>query len=161
MGRSPGEAWKAHRFAAPYLRDELLTHGVMAETLETATRWSNLPRLYRATLHAIEGALSGQGTPGVVGCHVSHLYETGASLYFTLLAAQREGHEIEQWVAVKRAATDAIAANGGTVTHHHAVGRDHAPWLAGEVGAQGVEALRALKERWDPAGIMNPGKLLP
>ena len=161
VGRSPGEAWKAHRFAAPYLRDELLTHGVMAETLETATRWSNLPRLYRATTRAIEGALSGQGTPGAVGCHVSHLYETSASLYFTLLAAQREGHEIEQWRAVKHAATDAIAANGGTITHHHAVGRDHAPWLAGEVGAQGVEALRALKERWDPAGIMNPGKLLP
>ncbi len=161
VGRSPGEAWKAQRFAAPYLRDELLTHGVMAETLETATRWSNLPQLHRATTHAIEGALSGQGTPGVVGCHVSHLYETGASLYFTLLAAQREGHEIEQWRAVKRAASDAVAQNGGTITHHHAVGRDHAPWLAGEVGKQGVEALRALKERWDPAGIMNPGKLLP
>jgi alkyldihydroxyacetonephosphate synthase len=161
VGRGPGEAWKAQRFAAPYLRDELLTHGVMAETLETATRWSNLPRLYRATTRAIEGALSGQGTPGAVGCHVSHLYETGASLYFTLLAAQREGHEIEQWRVVKRAATDAIAANGGTITHHHAVGRDHIPWIAGEVGEQGVEALRALKERWDPAGIMNPGKLLP
>ncbi len=161
VGRSPGEAWKAQRFAAPYLRDELLTHGVMAETLETATRWSNLPRLYRATTHAVEGALSGQGTPGVAGCHVSHLYETGASLYFTLLAAQRESHELEQWRAVKRAASDAIAQNGGTITHHHAVGRDHAPWLAGEVGEQGVEALRALKERWDPAGIMNPGKLLP
>jgi alkyldihydroxyacetonephosphate synthase len=161
VGRSPGEAWKAQRFAAPYLRDELLTHGVMAETLETATRWSNLPRLYRATTNAIEGALSGQGTPGVAGCHVSHLYETGASLYFTLLAAQREGHELEQWRAVKRAASDAIAQNGGTITHHHAVGRDHASWLAGEVGEQGVEALRALKERWDPAGIMNSGKLLP
>ncbi len=161
VGRAPGEAWKAQRFAAPYLRDELLTHGVMAETLETATRWSNLARLYHATTRAIEDALSGQGTPGVVGCHVSHLYETGASLYFTLLAAQREGHELEQWRAVKRAASDAIAANGGTITHHHAVGRDHAPWIAGEVGKQGVEALRALKERWDPAGIMNPGKLLP
>ncbi len=161
VGHAPGEAWKEQRFAAPYLRDELLTHRVMVETLETATRWSNLTRLHRATTHAIEGALNGQGTPGVAGCHVSHLYETGASLYFTLLAAQREGHEIEQWQTVKRAATDAVAQNGGTVTHHHAVGRDHAPWLAGEVGEQGVEALRALKERWDPAGIMNPGKLLP
>ncbi len=161
VGRAPGEAWRSQRFAAPYLRDELLTHGVMVETLETATRWSNLPRLYRETIRAIEGALGGQGTPGVAMCHVSHLYETGASLYFTLLAAQREGHEIEQWRAVKRAATDAIASNGGTITHHHAVGRDHVPWMAGEVGEQGVEALRALKERWDPAGIMNPGKLLP
>jgi alkyldihydroxyacetonephosphate synthase len=161
VGSAPGEAWRAQRFAAPYLRDELLTHGVMAETLETATRWSNLQRLHRAVAGAIADALRAQGTPGVTMCHVSHLYETGASLYFTLLAAQREGREIEQWRAVKHAASDAIAQHGGTVTHHHAVGRDHVPWIAGELGEQGVEALRALKAQWDPAGVMNPGKLLP
>jgi alkyldihydroxyacetonephosphate synthase len=161
VGSSPGEAWRAQRFAAPYLRDELLTHGVMAETLETATRWSNLQRLHRAVASAITDALRAQGTPGVTMCHVSHLYETGASLYFTLLAAQREGREIEQWRAVKRAASDAIAQHGGTITHHHAVGRDHVPWIAGELGEQGVEALRALKARLDPVGVMNPGKLLP
>jgi alkyldihydroxyacetonephosphate synthase len=161
IGRSPGEAWRGQRFAAPYLRDELLTHGVMVETLESATTWSNLPRLYRETGRAITDSLRAQGTEGVVMCHVSHLYETGASLYFTLLARQREGAEIEQWRAVKRAASGAIALNGGTITHHHAVGRDHAPWLVQEVGQQGIEALRALKERLDPAGIMNPGKLLP
>ena len=94
-------------------------------------------------------------------CHVSHLYETGASLYFTFIARQREGAEIEQWRAVKRAASEAIVTGGGTITHHHAVGRDHAPWMAREVGEQGVAALRALKAELDPAGIMNPGKLLP
>ena len=93
-------------------------------------------------------------------CHVSHLYETGASLYFTLLAAQREGGEVAQWQALKRAASEAIALHGGTITHHHGVARDHVPWIAGEVGEQGVGALRALKEQLDPAGIMNPGKLL-
>ncbi len=161
VGASPGEAWRAQRFAAPYLRDELLTHGVMAETLETASRWSNLQRLHRATARAITDSLRAQGTPGTVMCHVSHLYETGASLYFTLLAAQREGQEIEQWRAVKRAASGAIALHGGTITHHHAVGRDHVPWIAGELGEQGVGALRALKAQLDPAGVMNPGKLLP
>ncbi len=161
VGRSPGEAWRRQRFAAPYLRDELLTHGVMVETLETATSWSNLRRLHRETRAAIERELRAQGTGGAVMCHVSHLYETGASLYFTLLARQREGMEIEQWQAVKRAAGDAIARHGGTITHHHGVGRDHLPWMEHELGAQGVEALRALKRQLDPAGIMNPGKLLP
>ena len=131
----------------------------MVETLETATRWSNLERLHDAVTSAIEHALEGQGTPGLVMCHVSHLYETGASLYFTFIARQREGAEIEQWRAVKRAASEAIVAAGGTITHHHAVGRDHAPWLAREIGEQGVAALGALKAELDPAGIMNPGKL--
>ncbi len=161
VGRSPGEAWQRQRFAAPYLRDELLTHGVMVETLETATRWSNVQRLHRETRTAIERELRTQGTEGVAMCHVSHIYETGASLYFTLLARQREGAEIEQWQAVKRAAGDAIVRHGGTITHHHGVGRDHLPWMEHELGAQGVQALRALKQQLDPAGIMNPGKLLP
>ncbi len=160
LGGSPGRAWLKGRFQAPYLRDELLTHGVMVETLETATRWSNVERLHDAVTGAIEGALADQGTPGLVMCHVSHLYETGASLYYTFIARQREGAEIEQWRAVKRAASEAIVAGGGTITHHHAVGRDHAPWLQHEVGSEGVAAIRALKAELDPAGIMNPGKLL-
>jgi alkyldihydroxyacetonephosphate synthase len=94
-------------------------------------------------------------------CHVSHLYPTGASLYFTFLARQEHGAELEQWHAAKAAATGAIMAAGATLTHHHAVGRDHAPWLRAEIGALGVEVLRAAKERLDPAGIMNPEKLVP
>jgi alkyldihydroxyacetonephosphate synthase len=160
VGRSPGEAWLKARYSAPYLRDELLTQGVMVETLETATQWSNLRRLHREVGDAIAAALRAQGTPGLVMCHVSHLYETGASLYFTFLARQREGDEIAQWRAVKQAASRAILDGGGTITHHHAVGRDHAPWMEREVGRQGVAALRALKSELDPAGIMNPGKLL-
>jgi alkyldihydroxyacetonephosphate synthase len=160
VGRSPGEAWLKGRFAGPYLRDELLTHGVMVETLETAAQWSSLPRLHRSVGEAIAGALRACGTPGLVMCHISHVYETGASLYFTLIARQREGDEIEQWRAVKQAAGEAIVAGGGTITHHHAVGRDHARWMPAEVGSGGVAALRALKSELDPAGIMNPGKLL-
>ena len=138
VGRSPGEAWREERFAAPYLRDELLTQGVMVETLETAATWSKLLELHRAVARAIDGSLAAQGTPGLVMCHVSHLYETGASLYFTFIARQREGAELEQWHAVKQAAGDAILAHGGTITHHHAVGRDHPPWMEREVGATGL-----------------------
>jgi alkyldihydroxyacetonephosphate synthase len=160
LGRSPGEAWRRGRFEGPYLRDQLLAHGVMVDTLETATRWSNVERLHAAVGDAIAGALSGQGTPGIVMCHVSHLYETGASLYFTYIARQRDGDEIAQWQAVKRAASEAILGGGGTITHHHAIGREHAPWLAQEIGDGGVAAIRALKAELDPAAIMNPGKLL-
>jgi alkyldihydroxyacetonephosphate synthase len=160
VGRSPGEAWLRQRFAAPYLRDELLTHGVMVETLETATQWSNLERLHRQLGEAIAQSLRAQGTPGLVMCHVSHLYDTGASLYFTFLARQRDGQEIAQWQAVKQAACAAIVDGGGTITHHHAIGRDHASWLEREIGHTGLAALRGLKAQLDPEGIMNPGKLL-
>ena len=94
-------------------------------------------------------------------CHVSHAYRDGASLYFTFLSARAPGDEIEQWREIKTRACEAIVAAGGTITHHHAVGRDHAPYMAAEIGELGLEALRAVKERLDPAGIMNPGKLLP
>lgn len=160
VGQSPGKAWRASRFSTPYLRDELLTHGVLVDTLETATSWSDLIALHRRVQSAISDALRACGTPGLVGCHVSHLYDTGASLYFTLLAPQSEGREIEQWQAVKRAASDAVVEGAGTISHHHAIGVDHAPWIERELGAGGVDALRALKDRLDPAGIMNPGKLL-
>lgn len=161
VGRSPGEAWRKARFSAPYLRDELLTHGVMVETLETATRWSNVQVLHRAVCAAIAESLGSGGAPGLVMCHVSHLYETGASLYFTFLARQHEGAELEQWRAVKHAASRAIVEGGGTITHHHAIGRDHASWMEDEIGQTGIGALRALKAELDPSGIMNPDKLLP
>jgi alkyldihydroxyacetonephosphate synthase len=105
---------------------------------------------------ALEGALA---SPLVV-CHVSHVYATGASLYFTVLAAQDAADPFGQWRAAKRAATDAIVAAGGTITHHHAVGADHAAWLPEEIGPLGHDVLRVVRARCDPAGIMNPGKLL-
>ena len=100
------------------------------------------------------------GERALVMCHVSHLYRSGASLYFTFLARQ-DDDALAQWRAAKTAASEAIVAGGGTITHHHAVGRDHAPWMRAEVGELGLELLRAAKERLDPAGVMNPGKLLP
>jgi alkyldihydroxyacetonephosphate synthase len=160
LGTKGGEGWRHTRFAGPYLRDALLDRGVFVETLETATVWSNVPRLYAEVRSAIAGALGARGTPAFVLCHISHLYPSGCSLYFTYFARQEEGAELAQWQAAKTAASDAIVAGGGTITHHHAVGRDHAPWLSREIGPLGIEALRALKERLDPQGVMNPGKLM-
>ena len=160
VGRSPGRAWLRSRFAGPYLRDELLTHGVMVETLETATQWSKLLRLHGEVGGAIARALRACATPGLVMCHVSHLYETGASLYFTFLAPQREQDPLGQWRAVKEAASRAIVEGGGTITHHHSIGRDHLRWVEREVGGLSLSALRAVKRELDPHAIMNPGKLL-
>jgi alkyldihydroxyacetonephosphate synthase len=132
----------------------------MVETLETATTWANLGSLHAAVGGALRSALGRRGTPPLVMCHVSHLYPSGASLYFTFLARQEED-ALAQWRAAKTAASEAIVAGGGTITHHHAVGRDHRPWIRAEVGELGIELIRVAKERLDPAGIMNPGKLLP
>ena len=132
----------------------------MAETLETATSWTKLPELHRTVGEALRATLGGRGTPPLVMCHVSHLYPSGASLYFTFLARQ-EDDALAQWRAAKTAASEAIVAAGATITHHHAIGADHRQWMKAEVGELGIELLRAAKARLDPAGIMNPGKLLP
>ncbi|HWT50356.1 MAG TPA: FAD-linked oxidase C-terminal domain-containing protein, partial [Mycobacterium sp.] len=160
LGEGPAQAWERGRFGAPYLRDSLLSAGALCETLETATDWSNLPALKAAVTEALTNALAETGTPALVMCHISHVYPTGASLYFTVVAGQR-GNPIEQWQAAKKAASDAIMATGGTITHHHAVGADHRPWMRDEVGELGVQLLRAVKATLDPAGILNPGKLIP
>ncbi len=161
LGQAAGRSWEHGRYRGPYLRDTLMGKGAMVETLETAHTWSRLGELHGAVATAIGDSLAAQGTPALVWCHLSHAYADGASLYFTFIARRRQGAEIEQWREVKRAACETIVAQGGTITHHHAVGRDHAPYMEAEVGEVGLEALRAVKERLDPAGIMNPGKLLP
>ncbi|MGH8868855.1 MAG: FAD-linked oxidase C-terminal domain-containing protein, partial [Actinomycetes bacterium] len=161
LGSGAGESWRRHRFDGPHLRDTLLDEGVCVETLETAATWSSLAPTYSAVRGALVTAMNAQGTPPLVGCHVSHLYETGASLYFTALARQRPGHEVAQWRAAKAAACEAIVASGAVLTHHHAVGRDHLPYLGAEIGDLGTEVLRALKRTLDPDGLCNPGVLVP
>jgi alkyldihydroxyacetonephosphate synthase len=161
LGTAPGDGWERARFEAPYLRDALLDVGVAAETLETAGFWSALPRLYTGVRDAVTSSLTAAGTsPPLVLCHVSHVYPTGASLYFTVVYAAGED-PVGAWRAAKAVATDAIVEAGGTITHHHAVGTDHRPWLAAEVGELGVAVLRAVKDTIDPAGILNPGVLVP
>lgn len=160
LGEAPARSWEHGRFGAPYLRDSLLSAGALCETLETATNWSNLPALKVAVTEALTAALAETGTPALVLCHISHVYPTGASLYFTVVAAQR-GNPIEQWRTAKTAASEAMMRTGGTITHHHAVGADHRPWMRDEVGDLGVDVLRAVKATLDPTGILNPGKLIP
>ena len=165
LGQAVGRSWKRDRFAQPYLRDTLLGHGVLVDTLETATTWSNLTHLYEAMTNTMKGAITATGGgPGYVTTHISHAYEYGASLYSTFLGRQVPDPDPlarqAQWRVIKQATTDAILAAGGTLTHHHGIGRDHAPWLEEEIGPVGLKVLRALKQTFDPAGIMNPGILL-
>ncbi|HUO39845.1 MAG TPA: FAD-binding oxidoreductase [Mycobacterium sp.] len=160
LGEAPARAWEHGRFGAPYLRDSLLAAGALCETLETATRWSNVAALKAAVTDALIGSLQQSGTLALVLCHISHVYPTGASLYFTVVAAQR-GDPIDQWRRAKAAALAAMVRAGATITHHHAVGTDHRPWMRAEVGDLGVDVLRAVKAALDPAGILNPAKLIP
>lgn len=158
-GTSLGEdaGWSTGRFHGPYLRDSMLDVGVLVETLETVTFWSRLHQVYDAVRAALTASL-GEGT--LVLCHISHVYETGASLYFTV-ATRQSDDPIAQWLAAKAAASDAMIDHGASITHHHAVGQDHKPWLAREIGPVGVRMLRALKADLDPTGVLNPGVLIP
>ncbi|MFF2364296.1 FAD-binding oxidoreductase [Streptomyces sp. NPDC058122] len=160
LGAEPGERWAHGRYSAPYLRDALLDAGAFAETLESATFWSRVPELYAAVRTALTETLSAAGTPPLVMCHISHVYENGASLYFTVVSAQGED-AVAHWAPAKEAANEAVLSAGGTISHHHGVGTDHRDWYLREAGPLGVEALRAVKERLDPEGVLNPGILLP
>ncbi|MGC9954595.1 MAG: FAD-binding oxidoreductase [Rhizomicrobium sp.] len=165
LGRGIGEHWRQFRFTAPYLRDPMMDRGLGVDTLETAASWSKLGALYAATRAALEAAIlktvPREGAKGIVMCHVSHSYADGASLYFTYVFPRALDGDIAQWKTIKRAASEAIVANGGTISHHHGVGEDHLPWIAQEKGVLGIEVLRAVKQALDPAGVLNPGKLLP
>ncbi|WET78778.1 FAD-binding oxidoreductase [Amycolatopsis sp. QT-25] len=155
IGAALGESWRRGRFSGPRQRDALMDNGVCVETLETAAYWAELSDLRDAVRAALTATLG----KAIIMCHVSHAYETGASLYFTVLTARDETDPIGQWRRAKAAASEAITGIG-TISHHHAVGVDHTPYLAAEIGSLGVEVLRAAKKAVDPTGILNPGKLL-
>jgi alkyldihydroxyacetonephosphate synthase len=160
LGAGPAERWSHERFELPYLRDSLLDHGILVDTVETASRWSDLLSVYDHAKKALQEALWKDGTAGLVLCHVSHAYPDGASLYYTFLAPQREGREIEQWEGIKAAVTEAVLDAGAALSHHHGIGEDHAPYLSRVIGEDGLLVLRALKRELDPDGIMNPGTLV-
>ena len=157
LGKKPGKSWYKKRFALPFLRDPLMDRGVGVDTLETSTTWSNIEHLHQAVSQAMAEELGGRGK--VMG-HISHVYKDGASLYFTAIFERDLSDEIGQWRRLKIAASDAIANNGGTISHHHGVGQDHRNWLAAEKSELGLEMLRSAKRKVDPNGILNPGKLL-
>jgi alkyldihydroxyacetonephosphate synthase len=145
----------------PYLRDGLVAYGAIAETFETAVTWDRFPALHGAVKSAVRETLAAVGAPGgFVSCRFTHVYPDGPAPYYTVIAPGRPGAELEQWAAVKDAASTAIDRAGGTTTHHHAVGRDHRPGYDRERPDLYAAALRAVKATLDPAGVLNPGVLL-
>jgi alkyldihydroxyacetonephosphate synthase len=164
LGEGHGKRWREGRFHGPYLREPMMDRGIGVDTLETATNWSKIDTLRTAVRTALDAAMRETaprpGAQGVVMSHISHSYPDGASLYFTYFFPRALGSELAQWQTIKTAASNAIVANGGTISHHHGVGEDHAKWLLAEKGAVGIAVLKAIKRELDPAGIMNPGKLI-
>jgi alkyldihydroxyacetonephosphate synthase len=164
-GRSMGRRWYEGRFQGPYLRDPMMDRAVGVDTLETATAWSNIAHLHRAVGEALRAAMTKTAprpdARGIAMAHISHSYPDGASLYFSFIFPRKLDAEQVQWHTIKKAASDAIAANGGTISHHHGIGEDHLPWIAMEKGELGLEVLRAVKRALDPKGVLNPGKLIP
>jgi alkyldihydroxyacetonephosphate synthase len=150
-------AWREAFIAMPYLRDALLQLGVLSDTFETAITWDRWPAFHAAVSGAVREAL---GEPCRVTCRLTHVYPDGPAPYFTVLAPARRGGELAQWEAMKRAASDAILAAGGTITHHHAVGRDHREWYDAQRPDLFAAALRAAKGAVDPGGVLNPGVLV-
>jgi alkyldihydroxyacetonephosphate synthase len=150
-------AWRTAFLRAPYLRDAFVAMGVLVETFESAITWERFDALHAAVTAAAGEAI---GPAGRVTCRISHVYPDGPAPYFTVLAPARRGAELEQWAAVKRAASDALLAAGATITHHHAIGRDHRPWYDRQRPEPFAAALRAAKRAVDPAGLLNPGVLI-
>jgi alkyldihydroxyacetonephosphate synthase len=161
-GTAIGRLWQKTRFFTPYLRNTLWEYGYALDTLETALPWSTLLPAAQAIRQALQQSLTGFGEQSLVFAHLSHVYASGASLYVTYLF--RRGRDplqtLQRWERMKNAASQAILAYGGTISHQHGVGLDHAPYLAAEKGAPGMRLLRAAVQSLDPHGLLNPGKLL-
>ena len=156
-----GEAWRSSFVRAPYLRESLILLGVLVETFETAVTWDRFDALVTGVLQAVTDALQRVCGGGHVTVRLTHVYPDGAAPYFTVFAPARRGSEVAQWDEVKTAASEALAAAGGTITHHHAVGRDHRPWYDAQRPDPFAAALRGAQQAVDPAGVLNPGVLLP
>lgn len=162
-GKAFGREWHRNRFRAPYLRNSLWEAGWAVDTLETAAPWSRVPALLASVETALASGLADEGERVHAFTHLSHVYLDGSSLYTTYLFRLADDPDVSlaRWRKLKTAASRAIVAGGGTISHQHGVGTDHAPWLEAEKGALGVEALRGLFRTFDPEGLLNPGKLVP
>jgi alkyldihydroxyacetonephosphate synthase len=145
---------------APYLRDTFVAMGVLSDTFETAITWERFPSFHERVTAALHDAVREVCGAGEVTCRFTHIYPDGPAPYYTILAPARRGEEVDQCDAIKRAAADAVIANGGTITHHHAVGRDHRPWYDLQRPDPFAAALRGAKRALDPQGLLNPGVLI-
>ena len=155
------DTWRSAFLRAPYLRDALVAGGIVTETFETAMTWDRLHGFVAGVRERAAAAVQEECGAGVVTCRLTHAYPDGAAPYFTVLAPARRGSELEQWDRIKAAASEAIAASGATITHHHAVGRDHMPWYERQRPDPFAAALAGAKQAVDPAGVLNPGVLVP
>ena len=153
-------AWREAFLRAPYLRDTFVAMGVLSETFETAITWERFPAFHETVTGAAQEAVRETYGAGSVTCRFTHVYPDGPAPYFTILAPARRGEELEQWETVKAAASDAVIEAGGTITHHHAVGRDHRPWYDRQRPDPFAAALIGAKAAVDPNGILNPGVLV-
>jgi len=157
-----GDQWRAAFLRGPYVRDALVRLGVLCETFETAITWDRWEQLHSAVVEAVGGALASVGAAGgAVTCRFTHVYPDGPAPYYSVIAPARRGAELEQWAEIKAAASEAVLAAGGTITHHHAVGREHRPWYEQQRPDLFGAVLNAAKRVLDPAGVCNPGVLLP
>ncbi|HZH77464.1 MAG TPA: FAD-binding oxidoreductase [Archangium sp.] len=162
QARSGGaaESWRSAFIEAPYLQNVMVSLGVIADTFETACTWDRFDALHGAILESVRGALERVCGGGLVSCRFTHVYPDGPAPYYTFIGPARPGGQLEQWLELKRAASEAISAHGGTITHHHAVGRLHRPWYDRERPEPFALALKAVKGALDPEGILNPGVLV-
>jgi alkyldihydroxyacetonephosphate synthase len=161
IGRSPGELYDQKKFDTPYIRDFLLDHGILADVSETAAPWSRLPHVYDAVIAAAHGAFDELGVPSYIMCHLSHSYHAGACLYFTFaLNPTSPAAGLREYDTVKSAIQQAFIDSGATLSHHHAVGTEHARWMEDDISAPGVAMLRALFAGVDPGANLNPGKIV-
>src|SRR5688572_15393794 len=160
-------AWRNAFLHAPYLRDSLVACGVLSDTFETAITWDRFPDFHaevmeaarRGVAAAIDAPSEGPGAPRI-SCRFTHVYPDGPAPYYTVLAPARRGDEVAQWDEIKAAAAEAVIDNGGTITHHHAVGRDHRPGYDRQRPDPFARALRTAKKELDPRGVLNPGVLV-
>jgi alkyldihydroxyacetonephosphate synthase len=151
--------WHKNRFALPYMRETLIQNRILIDMFETVTYWSNLIPLYHHIKESLKNNSDYFDKGGILFCHVSHIYETGASLYFTLMAPQEKGNEIPQWENIKSIISNTIIKKGGAISHHHGVGKDHRKWYLEQLNPQTKQLLNAIKNQLDPNNIMNTGKL--
>jgi alkyldihydroxyacetonephosphate synthase len=162
VGAGPGVLYDQKKFDIPYIRDFLLDRNAPGDVSETATTWSNLTALYDAVMTAANGAFDQLAVQGYAMCHLSHSYHAGACLYFTFaFKASNEPAMLSEYEVVKSAIQQAFVDNGATLSHHHAVGTEHAQWLLQDISAPGVAMLDALFDGFDPGRHMNPGKIVP
>ncbi|MGN6869848.1 MAG: FAD-binding oxidoreductase [Solirubrobacteraceae bacterium] len=153
-------SWREAFLRAPYLRDVFIAIGVLSETFETAITWERFPAFHERVLSSVRDAVRDTCGEGTVTCRFTHVYPDGPAAYYTILAPTRRGAELQQWAEIKRAASEAVIEGGGTITHHHAVGREHRPWYDRQRPDPFAAALRAAKRALDPSGALNPGVLI-